>query len=242
MKNYSIKTFLLLSFTFCSITQAESEKRDHDKKGHKDRPNPIERFDTDGDQMLSFTEFSQSEKLQSLTPGKVEKLFDHLDKNDDGQLNDAELPRGKGPRGGNHKHGREHFKTLDKNGDRKLSKEEFLAGKTYDSPEALERHSKLFTTLDKNGDGFLSRDDRPSSHHRAHPNRGVEGRKPLENMIERVDANKDGAVSLEEFLTGKRVQELSQEKAQEMFERIDLNNDGVITLEDRLEHRHNKGE
>jgi len=48
----------------------------------------------------------------------------------------------------------ESFKALDKNGDGKLSLDEFKAGKT-DAQEA----EKSFKSLDKNGDGTLTQDE-----------------------------------------------------------------------------------
>jgi EF hand len=57
-----------------------------------------------------------------------------------------------------------------------------------------------------------------------------------EKMFEKIDANSDGNVTLEEFQKGPRAQK-NEAKAAEIFAKIDANSDGNITLEEFKSHR-----
>ncbi len=234
MNNSRLKTFLLLSTILCAVAFAEREER-----GHNNRPihksSPIERLDTDGDQQLSQEEFSQSRKIATFEPEKINQLFTRLDKNEDNYLTEEELPTHEEDK----KRKRAGFETLDTNKDSKVSKEEFLAVEPRGEHGSPERREKLFSHLDRNADGFLTKEDRPKPGeptHRHGPRGGKAGKgatsKMIEQRIERLDSNQDGELSLNEFLAGERVQQMEEDRAQKAFRRLDRNNDGVISTLD----------
>jgi Ca2+-binding EF-hand superfamily protein len=119
-----------------------------------------------------------------------EALFKQLDKNSDGQVAEDEVPQDK------QRLLKRLLRTADKDGNGKLSREEFIAGlKSRDGqsqpggpasggPSLEER----FRERDRNGDGKITAEDIPE---------------PLRNrfaaMLERADKDGDKAISLEEF-------------------------------------------
>jgi Ca2+-binding EF-hand superfamily protein len=134
-----------------------------------------------------------------------EQIFKHLDKNGDGKITADEVPEER----------REMFQKLlekgDKNGDKALSKEEFieafraLGNRGADGPpgngpagnrrpEGRERpegrpgREALFKRWDKNGDGKVTADEVPE-----------QARGLFQRMLERFDKNGDKALSKEEF-------------------------------------------
>ncbi len=126
----------------------------------------VKRLDKDGDGKVSQSEFD----------GPSEH-FSQFDADGDGYLSESEAPtappqqgqrgnqqrqqRGgqKGQRGGAES-GADFVKRLDKDGDSKVSSDEF------DGP------ANLFTQLDKDGDGYLSESEAPSG-----PSQGQRGRR-----------------------------------------------------------------
>lgn len=57
-----------------------------------------------------------------------------------------------------------------------------------------------------------------------------------EKVFKKLDANSDGAVSLDEFKAGPRAQK-DPEKAAEIFKKIDADSNGSISLEEFKSHR-----
>jgi Ca2+-binding EF-hand superfamily protein len=100
------------------------------------------------------------------------------------------------------------FQDRDKNRDGKVSLEEYLAFHGAEPPLRRQFLEYEYRKYDRNGDGFITHEE-----HWAPVN--------LPDEFRGVDKNRDGRISLDEFLEGKR-----------LFRRLDRNHDGVITWEE----------
>jgi Ca2+-binding EF-hand superfamily protein len=136
------------------IDQSEIPKR----RPKRDR-NFMADFDQDGDNKISKDEF----------PGPDEH-FARLDKNNDGFIDESEIPKRRP------KHGRNLMTDFDTDNDGKVSKDEFQG------PD------EIFTRLDQNNDGFIDRSEIPKKR----PGRD-------RNFIADFDKDGDGKVSKDEF-------------------------------------------
>lgn len=93
------------------------------------------------------------------------------------------------------------FASLDKNQDKKISKDEYL--QNWSDKKAGEEN---FKRLDADSDGFLTDADRKA-------------------LMDKLDTDKDGFISLKEYLAkGEKVKEREDE-----YKRLDLNRDGVLS-------------
>ncbi len=102
------------------------------------------------------------------------------------------------------------FETLDADGDGKLTQAEM------DAQKAAE-----FTKTDTNGDEMLSAEEMLA---RANIKAGDRMANRIKFMIERIDANKDGMLSMSEM------QDMPRGK--DMFKRLDTDGDGAISAEE----------
>jgi Ca2+-binding EF-hand superfamily protein len=71
-------------------------------------------------------------------------------------------------------------------------------------------------------------------------------RRSPEEILQKLDTNHDGKISLDEWKAGPRSQK-DPARAQEMFNKLDANHDGFITLEELKahpmgQHRHEHGQ
>jgi len=158
-------------------------------------------------------------------PERVAEYFDKMDTDKDGKLTEKDLPEGR----------REGFgrmlERFDKNGDKSISKEEFIKGaaegdRRPDAPPAgdrrpnPERIAEEFNRLDKNKDGKIVADEAPEG-----------ARDRFEQMLARFDKDGDKAISKEEFVKGITAGEGRAEGGGpgEIFTRLDANKDGKLS-------------
>lgn len=118
----------------------------------------------------------------------------------------------------------EMFKHMDRDGDGKISKREFLAAPRMKSlPE--EKREAFFSRLDRNGDGFLIGEEIRAMRQQTE-RRAMEG-------FRKLDTDGSGGVNYEEFSKGEFSSKLPEEKRQQVFKRMDADGNGEINGTDR---------
>jgi Ca2+-binding EF-hand superfamily protein len=120
------------------------------------------------------------------------------------------------------------LKKADKNGDGKISKEEFMANAPQgaNDPKAAD----LFKQIDTNGDGFIDETESKAALKKMH-HHGHHHKPDPAAMFKEADTNGDGEISLDEFKTIKP-QGASESDAEAMFKSGDTNSDGSISLDE----------
>ncbi len=145
---------------------------------------------------------------------------------------EADEPGGRGERGlreskqGRHHHQRmeEIWKRLDRDGDARISKEEFFAmPRLAQLPE--EKRERLFARLDADADGSLSPKEVGEMRR--------EGEKRGWENLRQLDTDGSGGVSFEEFGKSDFFQKLPDDRRKQIFDRMDSDEDGQITAQDR---------
>jgi Ca2+-binding EF-hand superfamily protein len=184
-------------------------------RGHTDRF--MSAYDRDKDKAVSWSEFQASKKMSHLEDAGKRRIFDHLDKNKDGKITSNELPQGGRAVNGS--------KRGDLNNDGKISFAEFQKNPRMKDAKP-ERLAEMFKRMDRDGDGFLTPRDFPRPHRGPLFDRG---------LMEKLDENKDQALSFDEWSKSPRLKDLSEERKREMFDRIDRNHDGKLDEADRGE-------
>lgn len=190
----------------------------HKHRGHKGGFNEmVKKLDLNGDRSVDFTEFSAGERVSRLPDDYKMKLFQRLDKNNDGQITKADRP----PQDeGERKRKRRHSDT-DGNGE--ITFEEFKKSDRV-AQMPLERKREIFAKMDRNKDGVLNDVDWKARRER--------GRGPRHSP-ENFDANKDGKISLEEFRKHPRHADASEERQTKQFQTMDKNKDGFLDKSER---------
>lgn len=109
------------------------------------------KLDTNQDKKISFKEFQANERMKELEAEKVRKIFDRMDRNKDGVLDQKDHPPhhpGEGERGERPWPGDD--------GDGKITREEF--GKApWHKKLSKEEVDRRFAKMDRNGDGQIDK-------------------------------------------------------------------------------------
>ncbi|XP_045169806.2 calmodulin-4-like [Mercenaria mercenaria] len=134
----------------------------------------------------------------SLTAEQCEDFWAKADANGDGQLTIQELARAvrKYHSDISDKDCASMFCGLDKDGNKKITKQEFLE-EMREKPKRGDRLCSLFKEYDANGDGTLSRDEVRKLIVECF--KGKDPDEILEEFLKYTDTSGDGLVSLEEF-------------------------------------------
>lgn len=185
-------------------------------------------LDANSDGVIDRNEASKSPRL-------AEK-FDQLDRNRDGRLSADERPQHKGARG--HRGGPGGgIEKLDKDGDGRISRAEFDAGKAAFAQRAAGKQGKAgdaakrgpvafdFATADGNRDGYLTRSELRAYHERMRPQREAEFAKRSAERFAAADINKDGKLSKLEV-----AEKLPQ--LEKSFAWMDENRDGFLSRQE----------
>ena len=166
--------------------------------------------------------------------------FDQLDRNKDGRLSADERPHRK--HGGHGRHGGRHggIERLDKDGDGRISRAEFDAGKAAREARMAERagadarkprHAFDFAAADANRDGYLVRSEMRAYHERMRPQREAEFARRSAERFAAADINKDGKLSRLEV--GEKMPRLEKS-----FAWMDENRDGFLSRQEMRPQRH----
>lgn len=212
--------------------QSKPPKNHPQDQGVREKLRPLEfwkKADVDNDRQLSSEEFVQLPRISQLPPEKQEKLFAHLDKNNNNLLEPAEMIPGPVNAGNPEeakKRPRLRLAEMDKNGDKKIDFNEFVLSPFIVKLPA-ERQKKMFEIMDRNKDGVLSPADGPppGSEHRPE---GDAKKQPMFNAQQSfsiLDANKDGTIDFAEFQQAPFARGRGEDAQEDLFEKIDANGD-----------------
>ena len=174
----------------------------------------LKRADTNNDGVISRDEFFALERISKLPEEKRAKIFERLDKDQNGSLSKEELQemrRGPGMRG------LPKLEELDSDHSGGVSFEEFKAS-PFVQKLPPEKQEELFKHLDTDGDGQITPEDRPEP-----PPRDGKG------LLKRLDTDGDGAVSFEEFQKAPFIARLSEDEQEKRFQELDKNGDKKLT-------------
>lgn len=181
----------------------------------KDLQERFARRDANSDGRLTAEELAGSRRARAASPeDRADRYIKRFDANADGKVTASEVESGQ----------RDWFQKRDKDADGRLSADEaprFMsrrggAGRSAETvEEAVERASRRFKTFDANGDASIDKAEIVAAETERRAYR-------LRRLMHRLDANRDGKVTLEEFMA----------RSKDRFATLDLDSDGRITAAD----------
>ncbi|MGJ8677146.1 MAG: EF-hand domain-containing protein [Akkermansiaceae bacterium] len=229
-------TLMTLVFAASEVTEIEeSSKREKAKqvgkgfgKGKSDRSfngRGEDRFqklleaDKNDDGLIEFNEFEELERLMALDVDQKRKLYDFLDKNGDGVLQEEEIK----PSDSRLKSSiSEHFRQLDLDQSGSLSWEEFSQAPVFKGkPKGGTLY--VFKRLDKNSDAQIDRNELKSA---------MKDRFYERVDFKKFDSNGSGGLDIQEYMQLPMLSRMPPSKIESIFERVDSNADGEISGEE----------
>lgn len=169
-----------------------------------------------------------------------DKIFDRLDKDDDGEVSREEISRFGRPRDGK---SMRRLWELDADKSGGISLDEFRKGQLFKKLPGPKMEG-LFRRLDADGDGLITPRDKPEPPQKRFgkgpkPHKhGKKGAKEMGEegaigrMIGSLDSDGDGRLTFAEFRKGGSVNDLTEDEQEDRFEKLDRNNDQHLSPED----------
>jgi Ca2+-binding EF-hand superfamily protein len=179
--------------------------------------------DKDGDGSITAEELATLPRMQNVPLEKREKIFLRLDNDTDGKLSREELQKLIQQGGG---FPMKRLWELDADRNSSITFEEFKNG-PVSQRLPVEKQQEMFERLDTNRDGVITKNDRPNGQRPLAPQSAHLGFPAL-----KLDSNKDGALSFEEFRQGPRMKVLGEDQQEASFQALDANGDLKITVQD----------
>lgn len=236
-------THFLCGLMVCGSAWADPAD-ESDSKGERGNPNGrrggdrhfrefLNKADTDKDGAVSRAEFVALERISKLPVEKQNGIFDHLDKNSDGQIRKDELRMP--PRPGDGRPPIPDLAELDVNRDGGVDFVEFKAS-PFVGRLPVDKQKSFFERLDRNKDGKVSREDKPPR-----DGRGRRGPRPepAEIFVE-FDTDGDGFWSFEEFRKAPWNRDAGEDEQEDRFVRSDLNKDLKLSRDEMPEPPHDE--
>ncbi|MBL6923321.1 MAG: EF-hand domain-containing protein [Akkermansiaceae bacterium] len=137
-------------------------------------------------------------------------------------------------RGGERPSSQDMVKRLDADKNGEISFTEFSAGKRIQSLDEGVR-KKIFDRLDKDSNGVISKNDLRRPHEPKGPHGGF-----VFPPFEKMDANKDRQVGIEEFSNSPKFKEMPPERVRRIFDQMDRNKDGFLSRKDHSKLGHDR--
>ena len=176
----------------------------------------FDRADVDHNRKLSFSEFASVKRLQHVDSDKRRKLFAFLDQDKDGFLQMGEL----------HPHvpkelkiTRRLFTRLDRNGDERLTSDEFFELSKLSKTNKI-NPKVLFDRLDQNNSGFIERAE-------LHAKLSKYAQANINFMA--YDQNANGSLNYGEYSMMAMVCKWSEQRRRALFEKVDSNRNGELS-------------
>ena len=120
----------------------------------------------------------------------------------------------------------ELLKRADKDGDSKISREEFDSARPKDRGRA---HDNLFSRIDTNADGFIDESENAAVLKSVPKGRPPGGGMNLMKLFEKADSDGDGQISKTDFQSAAS-QSTDSATAGQIFDAMDTNQDGVVSV------------
>jgi Ca2+-binding EF-hand superfamily protein len=166
----------------------------------------IQFFDDNQDGTVTIDEFNESAKAR----------FKRMDMDGNGQVTDQEFEQYVQSRRADHR--QRYVSRIDRNGDGKVSKEEFIAHNT-------QMAERKFSYMDKDSDGLVSSDEFDTARMKKY------GRRPGgKRIFEHIDGDGNGTLTQQESFTA----------WSNWFQRIDTNGDKVVSSDEVQAYRESK--